>query len=73
MLISEINHQGLVGIELMPHPKDIPDLAPLDYNLFRCMAYLLLSKCFHNQEASREEFFASKDMNWCEIEELAKR
>ena len=59
--------QELGGIELLPHPAYIPDLAPSDYHLFRSMAYFLNGRNFENFQALKvglTEFLASKTRDW---------
>ena len=59
--------QELGGIEQLPHPAYSPDLAPLDYHLFRSMAHLLPGSNFENIEAvemSLTEFLASRTRDW---------
>ena len=43
--------QELEGIELLPHPAYIPDLAPSDYHLFRSMAHFVRGNNLENTEA----------------------
>jgi histone-lysine N-methyltransferase SETMAR len=59
--------EQLEGIEMLTHPAFSPDLAPLDYYLFRSMAQFLRGKKFQSVadvEVAVEEFSASKDKGW---------
>ena len=38
----------LDSVELLPHSAYSPDLAPLDYHLFRAMAHFLKGRTFSN-------------------------
>lgn len=70
--------EDLDGIELLPHPAYSPDLAPLDYYLFRSMANFFKGRNFKNQqevEIGCRDFFDSKNQAWYKrgIELLAER
>jgi histone-lysine N-methyltransferase SETMAR len=59
--------EQLEGIEMLPHPAFSPDLAPLEYYLFRSMTQFLCGKKFQSVEdleVAVEELFASKDTDW---------
>jgi len=50
--------------EILPHSAYSPDLAPLDYHLFRSMQYTLMDIHFSNYEEVQkwvDEWIASKD------------
>ena len=49
--------------EVLPHPPYSPDLAPLDYHLFRSMQHFFKEKKFKNLDEVKialEKFFSSK-------------
>ncbi|GFW24603.1 mariner Mos1 transposase [Trichonephila clavipes] len=49
--------------EVLPHPPYSPDLAPLDYNLFRTMAHGLADQHFRSYEVKNwiDSWITSKD------------
>ncbi|XP_076165329.1 histone-lysine N-methyltransferase SETMAR-like [Ptiloglossa arizonensis] len=55
--------------ELLPHPPYSPDLAPIDYHLFRSMQHFLSGKNFNNCEdvkSALNEYFDSKSERFFE-------
>ncbi|GFV42701.1 mariner Mos1 transposase [Trichonephila clavipes] len=68
---SLVTRQKLLQLEwdTMPHPPYSPDLAPLDYYLFRSLQNFLDGKTFTSNEEVKnylDQFFASKDQKFYE-------
>jgi len=60
-----------LGWNVLPHPPYSPDLAPLDYHLFRSLQNFLNGKNFDSLEACKnhlEQFIAQKDVKFWENE-----
>ena len=56
-----------LGWEVLIHPPYSPDIAPLDFHLFRSLQNSLSGKNFNSLEDCKrhlEQFFAQKDKFW---------
>ncbi|GFX80654.1 histone-lysine N-methyltransferase SETMAR [Trichonephila clavipes] len=71
---SLVTRQKLLQLEwdTMPHPPYSPDLAPLDYYLFRSLQNFLDGKTFTSNEVKNhlDQFIASKDQKFYERETM---